>query len=158
MGNRQYWRARRHPSTASGYTNTKRWGTFRIVTLEREYGSGGGETVALSIARAYDFRAVVAQNDMMAMGARRAFEEVSDDSERQAWLALPFLGADGLPKTGQAWVLSNKLRSTVIIPLTAGRALRMMVDALAKKKIPPEYLETAPQPFPAIEALQDKLP
>ena len=102
MGNRQYWRARRHPSTASGYTNTKRWGTFRIVTLEREYGSGGGETVALSIARAYDFRAVVAQNDMMAMGARRAFEKVSDDSERQAWLALPFLGADGLPKTEQA--------------------------------------------------------
>ena len=147
---------------AEGFEET-RPGNINVRILKGKWTEESGYAavksyLALSIARACDFRAVVAQSDMMAMGARRAFEEVSDDSERQAWLALPFLGADGLPKTGQAWVLSNKLRSTVIIPLTAGRALRMMVDAIAKKKIPPEYLETAPQPFPAIEALQDKLP
>src|SRR6266705_3110960 len=45
-----------------------------------------------------------AQDDSMAVGARKAFEELANESERERWLKLPFTGCDGLPKTGQSWV------------------------------------------------------
>src|SRR2546425_11071931 len=41
---------------------------------------------------------LAAQDDSMAIGARRAFEELSDEAEKERWLRLPFLGCDGLPK------------------------------------------------------------
>ena len=50
---------------------------------------------------------IAAQDDSMAVGARKAFEELPDDAEKERWLSLPFLGCDGLPKTGQAWVSSG---------------------------------------------------
>src|SRR5271154_1594905 len=54
---------------------------------------------------------IAAQDDSMAIGARKAFEELPSEAER--WLRLPYLGCDGLPKTGQAWVQSGLLAATV---------------------------------------------
>jgi len=40
---------------------------------------------------------VVAQNDLMAMGARKAFQALPNEADRERWLSLPFLGCDGVP-------------------------------------------------------------
>jgi len=53
-----------------------------------------------------------AQDDSMAIGARRAFEELPNESESERWLKLPFTGCDGLPKTGEAWVRTGLLAAT----------------------------------------------
>lgn len=45
----------------------------------------------------------------MALGARRAFQERTANSERDNWLSLPFLGCDGLPNSGQLYVNRNIL-------------------------------------------------
>jgi len=45
---------------------------------------------------------VGAQDDSMAMGARKAFQELTNVADRDRWLKLPFTGCDGLPNTGQA--------------------------------------------------------
>jgi ribose transport system substrate-binding protein len=74
--------------------------------------------------------AVAAQNDAMAIGARKAFEGLSNPEERARWLSLPFIGADGLPKTGQAWVRSGSLFATVVTPPMAGTAVKLMANAL----------------------------
>ena len=37
-----------------------------------------------------------AQDDSMAIGARKAFEELPNESEQERWLKLPFTGCDGL--------------------------------------------------------------
>ena len=74
--------------------------------------------------------AVAAQNDAMAIGARKAFEGLSNLEERAKWLSLPFTGADGLPKTGQAWVRSGSLTATVITPPMTGQAVKLMANAL----------------------------
>jgi ribose transport system substrate-binding protein len=98
--------------------------------------------------------AIVAQNDAMAMGARKAFQEVSDHDARQRWLSLPYLGCDGVPKTGQAWVRNTSLAATVVIPPLAGQALDMLVTAIRSAAIPPEVTHVAPQSFPALDVLE----
>jgi ribose transport system substrate-binding protein len=44
-----------------------------------------------------------AQDDSMAIGARKAFEEITDKVDRERFLSLPFTGCDGQPETGQTW-------------------------------------------------------
>jgi ribose transport system substrate-binding protein len=39
------------------------------------------------------------QNDAMAIGVRKVFQEISNEAERDRWLSLPYTGCDGLPKT-----------------------------------------------------------
>ncbi len=101
---------------------------------------------------------VSAQDDSMAMGARDAFKELTNEDEQERWLKLPFTGCDGLPKTGQAWVRSGLLAATVFVPPNAGQAIEMLVDALQNKKKPPERVMTAPVSIPALDALTRRKP
>ena len=96
---------------------------------------------------------VAAQNDQMAMGARKAFEQVQDVVERERWLGLPFTGVDGVPRTGQAWVRSALLAATVIVPTQTGQAVTMLTEALQNAAKPPERSFTAPESFPPLEKL-----
>ena len=75
---------------------------------------------------------VSAQDDSMAIGARDAFKELTNEDERERWLKLHFNGCDGLPKTGQAWVRSGLLAATVFVPPNAGQAIEMLADAFAR--------------------------
>lgn len=97
---------------------------------------------------------VAAQDDSMAVGARDAFEELPDETERERWLRLPFLGCDGLPDTGQAWVKSGHLRATVFVPPNTGQAIEMFVDALKRGKKPAERALTVPVSIPALADLR----
>jgi ribose transport system substrate-binding protein len=97
---------------------------------------------------------IAAQDDSMAIGARRAFEEITNEADRERWLKLPFTGCDGLPKTGQAWVRSGLLTATVFVPPNAGQAIEMFVQAIQDKKRPPERVFTVPSSIPALSALK----
>jgi len=97
---------------------------------------------------------VGAQDDSMAMGARKAFEEMTNEMERERWLKIPFTGCDGLPKTGQSWVRSGLLTATVFVPPNAGQAIEMFVQAIQQKKRPPERVLTVPTSIPALTALR----
>ncbi|MGB2670997.1 MAG: substrate-binding domain-containing protein [Candidatus Acidiferrum sp.] len=101
---------------------------------------------------------VSAQDDSMAMGARDAFKELTNEDERERWLKLPFTGCDGLPKTGQAWVRSGLLTATVFVPPNAGQAIEMLVDAIQNRKKPPERVMTAPVSIPALDVLAHRKP
>lgn len=95
-----------------------------------------------------------AQDDSMAAGARRAFEELTNESEKERWLGLPYTGCDGLPKTGQAWVRSGILAATVFVPPNAGEAIEMLFNALQFKKQIPERVLTVPISIPALSELK----
>jgi ABC-type sugar transport system substrate-binding protein len=101
---------------------------------------------------------ISAQDDSMAMGARDAFKELTNEDERERWLKLPFTGCDGLPKTGQAWVRSGMLAATVFVPPNAGQAIELLVDAIQNKKMPPERVVTAAVSIPALDTLTRKKP
>jgi ribose transport system substrate-binding protein len=96
---------------------------------------------------------VAAQDDSMAMGARKALLELSNEVERERWMKLPFLGCDGLPNTGQAWVRSGQLTATVFVPPNTGQAIEMIVDAIRNRKQPPLRVLVAPRSIPALNAL-----
>ena len=97
---------------------------------------------------------VLSQNDSMAIGARKAFEEISNEFERERWLSIPFLGCDGVPKTGQAWVRSGLLAATIYTPPNAGQAVQMLVEAYQQNKVPPERALTIPTSIPDLETLR----
>jgi ribose transport system substrate-binding protein len=96
---------------------------------------------------------VAAQDDSMAMGARKAFQELKNEAERDRWLKLPFTGCDGLPNTGQSWVRSGLLAATVFVPPNTGQAIEMLVQAVRQGKLPAARALIAPRSIPALDAL-----
>ncbi len=96
---------------------------------------------------------IAAQDDGMALGARKAFQELPDSAARQRWLSLPFIGCDGLPKTGQAWVKRGLLTATIFAGPNTGQALEMLVKAFQTGAMPPELTLTVPVSVPALDAL-----
>jgi ribose transport system substrate-binding protein len=109
----------------------------------------------LSTSKSAGFVGVVAQDDLMAIGARKALSELSDPSERSNWLRLPFLGCDGVPETGQQYVRRGLLAATIIYPLVASIAIEMYWRGKASGQIP-ERTMARPSSFPAMEALRSK--
>lgn len=119
---------------ASGYRAIKSW-------------------LSLSTSQSLHIRLVGCQNDAMAIGARKAFEEVVDVQARKQWQTLLFTGCDGVPKTGQEWVRRGILTATIITPPTMGQALEMMVQALRAGTQPPAHTLSKVLSFPPIKNL-----
>ncbi len=107
----------------------------------------------LKVAKDVAFGAVAAQNDAMALGARRAFEELATGAHRDRWLKLPFLGCDGRPSGGQAAVHNGRLAATVVIPPNAGQAIQAIVTAIRKKQQPQESIFIDVESFPPLSSL-----
>ncbi len=110
----------------------------------------------LNTSQKITISAVGAQNDAMAMGARKAFSSMDNLTDRDRWMRLPFVGCDGVPKTGQTWVRTGMLAATVVIPATAGRAISIMHQALMTQVRPPERAFTSPESFPSVEQLAQR--
>jgi ribose transport system substrate-binding protein len=101
---------------------------------------------------------VGAQDDAMAMGARKAFDALASDTERARWLALPFTGCDGQPLTGQVWVREKLLTATIYIAPLTGTAMEILVAAMQNGTQPPEHSVTKAISIPAIDALIPRKP
>jgi ribose transport system substrate-binding protein len=107
----------------------------------------------LNLAHKSSVDLVGAQNDAMAIGARKAFEGASSGEEREHWLRLPYTGVDGLPKTGQTWVRTGSLKATVVVPPNAGQAISTIAESIKSGKGVPERSYTVPTSFPPLEKL-----
>jgi len=96
---------------------------------------------------------IAAQDDSMALGARKAFQEETNLEARERWLKLPYIGCDGLPDSGQTWVRRGLLTATIFVPPNAGTALEMLVEALQNGTMPVERSLTTPVSIPALDVL-----
>ena len=95
---------------------------------------------------------VGAQDDSMAMGARKAFSEIAE-GERAKWMKIPVTGCDGMPKTGQAWVRNGSLAATIFIRQNTDLAIEMLVEAFKTGATPPEKKLTQPESVPSLADL-----
>ena len=119
---------------------------------------GGFNAVAswlrLSTSAREQVNLVQAQNDFLALGARRAMEESSNGKELKS--NLPFLGVDGLERTGQAWVRQGLLTATIIVPPTTSNALDALVASLERGISPAERTLVESKSFPSQQKLTGK--
>jgi ribose transport system substrate-binding protein len=109
----------------------------------------------LATAQKEDFDLVVAQSDVIAMGARKAFTDPGLFKDQGRAAKMGFLGIDGLASGGQAWVTRGFLTATIIVPPNAGMALEMLVNVIDKKVHAPECTYTTPTSYPALDALKN---
>jgi ABC-type sugar transport system substrate-binding protein len=112
--------------------------------------------LALSTSRELHVGMVACQNDDMAVGARHAFEEITDMNERDQWLSLPVTGCDGVPKAGQTWVRQGRLGATIYCPPLVGDALQLFATSRLSRTQPEERTLIAPSSFPALTELKRK--
>jgi ribose transport system substrate-binding protein len=143
---------------AGGMLATKPPGV-KVKTLRGDWTQQSGyhavkSWLSLSTSRQLQVGMVACQNDDMAIGARRAFEELTDVREREQWLRLPFTGCDGVPRSGQEWVRQGRLAATVVSPPIAGDAVQLVATAMKAGSQPPERTLVAPSSFPALKELQ----
>jgi ribose transport system substrate-binding protein len=131
---------------------------IQIITLKGKWTEESGEQavanwlkLATSQNKAIDL--IGAQDDAMAIGARRAFEKVINEDERNRWLSLPFTGVDGQVKTGQVWVRQGALAATIYLPPLAGTAVEILAKAMRDGTRPPERTTTSSHSIPEISAL-----
>ena len=95
---------------------------------------------------------VGAQDDSMAMGARKAFSEIAE-SDRARWMKIPVTGCDGMPKTGQAWVRNGSLAATIYIRPNTDLAIEMLVEAFKSGTMLPDRKVTQPESIPSLTEL-----
>jgi ribose transport system substrate-binding protein len=124
-------------------------GQWTEESAERAVGSW--LKLATSQSKAIDL--VGAQDDAMAMGARKAFQKVANEEERTRWLSLPFTGCDGQPTTGQSWVGQGWLAATIYLPPLAGKAIEILAKAMQEGTRPPERTVTVSFSIPPLDAL-----
>ena len=107
----------------------------------------------LSTSQQTSLNLIAAQDDSMALGARKAFQEELNLEVRERWLKLPYIGCDGLPNSGQTWVRRGLLTATIFVPPSAGTALEMLVECLQSGTMPVERSLIAPVSIPALDVL-----
>ena len=111
--------------------------------------------LSLPSSRQLQIKAIISQNDAMAMGARKAMGNLTAD-DREKWQKLPFTGCDGVTKTGQEWVRRGLLTATIITAPAAPTALELLVKAANAGTMPPEHTLIPPVSLPAIAELKGK--
>ena len=95
---------------------------------------------------------VGAQDDSMAMGARRAFSEIAEP-ERARWMKIPVTGCDGMPNTGKAWVRNGSLAATIYIRPNTDLAMEMLVEAFKSGSTLADRKVTEPESIPSLAEL-----
>jgi ribose transport system substrate-binding protein len=99
---------------------------------------------------------IAAQNDEMAIGARRALRHEVPADELESWMDLPYLGSVCCPDTGPEWIRQGLLTASIINPSTADVALERMAQAIQTNIQPPARTLLVPTSYPEIKTLVAK--
>jgi ABC-type sugar transport system substrate-binding protein len=151
---------------ATSQTEERRRGTeevmqgagVRLLQLSGTWSEDSGEKAVRAWARLKTTGGdrvdlLAAQNDLMAVGARKALI-----ATRPELAGIPVLGIDGLPSGGQKLVTQKQLTATVVMPANAGRAVEVVAEWLRSGRHPPEMLRQSPEPYPALDRLEQSRP
>ncbi len=127
---------------------------FELLALNGNWTAKSADKAVMSwlrlkTAEPFQPDVVAAQNDLMALGVRRAFT-----TNRPDWASIPYLGCDGLPEGGQRQVNEGAFAATVITPSNTGPALEWVARWLANGEHPPREVIVSPTSYPPVADLQ----
>ncbi len=91
-----------------------------------------------------EVRAVVAQNDAMAVAARAALREAGAGPA-----SIPLIGCDGLPHVGQRLVREGQMTATGVLPPPTTPAIELVARSLRTGDVPPLVTKLPLASFPA---------
>jgi ribose transport system substrate-binding protein len=131
---------------------------IELVTLNADWTAEGGARAVSEWMRGREGIDVTrfvaaAQNDAMAMGARKALEELAKQRDGLAGATIRVCGCDGSPQFGRRLVTEGKLTSTVVMPPVSGRAVDEVASMLAAGPRPPAQVVLEPASFPDLQVL-----
>jgi ABC-type sugar transport system substrate-binding protein len=127
---------------------------FELRVLHGNWTAASGDKAVMSwlrlkTAEPFQPDVVAAQNDLMALGVRRAFTV-----NRPDWADIPYIGSDGLPEGGQKHVNEGAFAATIIAPSNTGRALEWVARWLENGELPPREVIMTPTSYPPVADLQ----
>ena len=107
----------------------------------------------LATSRAEKFDLVAGQTHELALGARKAFQNMDDERQKKIWLDLPFIGI-GIAQQVEPLVNKRTLAAAVVSSLTMELALRILLDAFKTRVQPPECTRVEASSYPVLEKLR----
>jgi len=97
----------------------------------------------LQSTESFHIEVVGAQNDSMAVGARRAFQAVRGHGS-----GVRFTGCDGLVEGGCRLVDEGALAATIVTPSNTGPAIEHLGAWIHTRKVPPSEVLLEPRSYP----------
>jgi ribose transport system substrate-binding protein len=114
-----------------------------------------GAWLRLATSRAEKFDLVAGQTHELALGARKASQNIDNEAQKKRWLEVPFIGV-GIASHVKPLVEGRVLTAAVITSVTIGLALEMLVRALQAQVQPPEQSIVEASSFPDLDKLVAK--
>ena len=109
----------------------------------------------LATSRAERFNLVAGQTHELALGARKAFQNMEDQGQKQRWMDTPVLGI-GIAGQVKPLVHGHILDAAVVTSVTIDTALKLVVRALESQVQPPERTVVEVSSYPELEKVAGK--
>jgi ABC-type sugar transport system substrate-binding protein len=99
---------------------------------------------------------ICCQNDVMAVGVRRAIELLAKELGRPELLKIPITGVDGIPSYGLRLIDEGLLTATVVMPRTGQASVQHIARALKDSEPIPAEEILASYSYPSENALAER--
>jgi ribose transport system substrate-binding protein len=97
---------------------------------------------------------VAAQNDFMAMGARKAVIQAAGQASQEGPDKIRYIGCDGLEEHGRRWIYGGLLDATIVCPALSALAVALLAKELQQGVPAPPLTLAEPVSFPKLSQLQ----
>jgi ABC-type sugar transport system substrate-binding protein len=96
---------------------------------------------------------IACQNDVMAIGAKRAIDTLQRELDLPELTAIPVVGVDGTPNVGVKLVDEGKLTATIVVPSSGAIAVNFIARYLKTNEPVPAQALLEPLSYPSEKAL-----
>jgi ribose transport system substrate-binding protein len=146
---------KRHEGMESAKPRNVQLATLRSKWSEEIAYQSAGAWLRLATSRAEKFDLLAGQTHELALGARRAFQNIDNPEQKKRWLEVPFIGI-GISSQVKPLVDGHVLAAAVVTCVTMDLALTLLARAIESQTQPPERSIVAVSSYPELEKLTAK--
>jgi ABC-type sugar transport system substrate-binding protein len=145
----------RHEGMESAKPRNVQLTTLRSKWSEESAYQSADAWLRLATSRAEKFDLVAGQTHELALGARKAFQNIGNPEQKKRWLEVPFIGI-GISSQVKPLVDGHVLAAAVVTSVTMELALRLLIPAMESQVQPPERSIVEVSSYPELEKLTAK--
>jgi ribose transport system substrate-binding protein len=116
-----------------------------------------GRWVRMRRATGVKFDIIASQNDIMAIGAKRALKTLASELDMPELHYVPLIGVDGTPNLGQRLVDAGELTATITVPSSGGVVVNQIVRYMRNNEPLPLQELLNPVSYPEEAKLKAKV-